>query len=192
MKVRTVAWMVASLILSLTVGAALASGGGEGASPWNWWTIGWRIINTIALLVLLGYFLKKPLSNYFRERTAQIEKDLAEAREQRERAEQTIKEYEAKMAGMEQELEKMRADLAKSAGAESEKVVANAERMAQGIVESARLAADQEVRKAKTALQNEAVELAIKTAEAIVAEKITGDDQKRIVEDYLAKVEGMK
>jgi F-type H+-transporting ATPase subunit b len=192
MKVRTVVLMVAGFILSLGVGAALASGGGEGPSPWNSWTIGWRIINTIALLVLLGYFLKGPLSTFFKERTSQIERDLAEAREEREKAERTIKEYEAKMAGMEEELEKMRAALAKSAATESETVVANAERMAKGIVESARIAAEQEVRKAKTALRNEAVALAVKTAEAIVSEKITADDHKRIVEDYLAKVEGMK
>ena len=181
--------MVLPMVLMAT-GIACASGGGE--SPWTPFMLAWRVVNTIALLALLIYFLKKPLVNFFSERTGQISRDLDEARDQREKAEALIADYKAKIAGMEQELEKMRAELKKSAEAESEKVQANAERMAVAIKESARVAADQEVRKARAALKNEAVEMAVKMAEALIQEKIDADDRKRIVEDYLVKVGGMK
>ena len=72
------------------------------------------------------------------------------------------------------------------------KVMADAERMAEGMIEAARVAAEQEVRKAKSTLKNESVELAMGLAEALIREKIDADDHKRIVQDYLAKVEGMK
>jgi F-type H+-transporting ATPase subunit b len=96
------------------------------------------------------------------------------------------------MAGMEQEIERLKAELKKSAAAESEKVVANADRMASAMVESAKLAAEQEVRKAKAELQAESVDLAVEMAEALIREKIGDDDQKKIVEEYLSKVGGMK
>jgi F-type H+-transporting ATPase subunit b len=170
---------------------ALAATEGD-SSPWTTSKLIWRVINTIALLAVLVWALKKPLANFFSERKSKIEEDLAEARRQKEQAEQLIKEYESKIAGMEQELAKMRAELQKAGEAESQRVVANAERMALAMKESAQVTAEQEVRKARATLKNEAVTLAVELAESLIREKINEDDRKRIVEDYLAKVGGMK
>ena len=93
---------------------------------------------------------------------------------------------------MEQELAKMREELQKAGQIESEKVVANAERMASAMVEAAQVTAEQEVRKARVTLKNEAVTLAVELAESLIREKINEDDRKRIVEEYLVKVGGMK
>ncbi len=171
---------------------AFAAAAEGGSSPWSTWMLSWRVINTIALIAVLVYFLKKPLVTFFSERTAQIQKDLDDAKEQRQKAEQLIAEYQHKLAGMEKELEKMRAELRKTADAESAKVVANADKVAAAMIEAAKLTAEQEVRKAKIALKNEAVALAVEMAETLVQEKINEDDRKRIVEDYLVKVGGMK
>lgn len=194
MKARKLASILAAVIVCVLVGAAIsfASGGGDEPSPWTTSKLMWRVINTIALFALLTYFLKKPLVNFFTERTATIEKDLVDAKSQRDKAELLIKEYQEKIAGMEKELEKMRAELKKAAEAESVKVEANADRMAAGMIESAKIAAEQEVRKAKADLRNESVDMAVQMAEAVIREKISEDDQKRIFRDYLAKVEGMK
>lgn len=191
MKRRTITLLLLSLpIVLLLAGVASASEGGD--SPWTMSKQIWRVINTIALLALLIYFLKKPLVNFFSERKANIARDLQEAKEQRARAEALIKEYQQKIAEMEKELDKMRVELAKSAESEREKVLTNAERMAASVIEAARITADQEVRKAKTALKNEAVELAMGMAEALIRDKITDEDRQRITEDYLVKVGGMK
>ncbi|MGB9616975.1 MAG: hypothetical protein ACPL7J_06590 [Desulfomonilaceae bacterium] len=180
------------LLAGVIAPAAYAAGHGEGASQWDAWMLLWRVINTVALIILLVYVLKKPLKTFFSERRTRIARELDEAREQRNRAERTIQEYKVKLAGMEAELQKMRAELRKSAETEKEKVLANAERMANAMVESAKVAAEQELRNAKIALKNEAVELAVQLAEALIRERINEDDRKRIVEDYLVKVGGMK
>lgn len=191
MKARVILSILLVVPMVLAAGTAFASSEG-GTSPWNTWMLMWRVVNTVALVALLVYFLKKPLVSFFAERRIQIEKDLADAREQRERAERIIAEYKEKIAGMERELEKMRADLEKAAEAESRKVTGNAERMASAMVEAARMAAEQEVRKAKVILKNEAVDMAVKLAETLIREKITDSDRKKIMEDYLDKVGGMK
>lgn len=181
------------LLLLLFAGTAFASAeGAEGGGSWSPWMLLWRVINTAALIGLLVYFLKKPMVNFFSERHAQIQKDLEDAKEQRERAERTIAEYEKKIGEMGRELDKMRDELRKAAAIESEKVVSNADRMAASMVESAQVAAEQEVRKAKMILKNEAVGLAVELAESLIREKINKDDRKRIVEEYLVKVGGMK
>lgn len=184
--------VVVAVLATVLAPDVYASGAGEGASPWDSWMLSWRVINTLALIILLVYLLKKPLQNFFSDRRTRIARELEDAREQRNRAEQTIQEYKVKLASMEAELEKMRAELRKSAETEKEKVLANAERMANAMVESAKVAAEQELRNAKMALKNEAVELAVQLAEALIRERINEDDRKRIVEDYLVKVGGMK
>jgi F-type H+-transporting ATPase subunit b len=191
MKSRYIVSILAMLLLALFVPSAQASSA-EGGSPWDAWMLLWRVINTVALIALLGYFLKKPLVTFFTERKASIVRDLEQAKEQRDVAERIIEEYKEKMAGMEKELERMRAELKKSADAETEKVVAGAERMALAMVEAAKVSAEQELRKAKIALKNEAVEMAVQLAETLIREKINEQDRKRIAEDYLVKVGGMK
>jgi F-type H+-transporting ATPase subunit b len=193
MKVFRITAIVMALLGVICVSAAIAAGGGHAEeSPWTTTKLIWRVINSVALVALLVYFLKQPLVSFFSERTAQISKDIDGAREQRENAEKLIAEYEQKIAGMEKELDRMRAELASLAEAESVKVVSNAEQMAAKMVASAKVTAEQEVRKARIALKNEAVELAVQLAEAMIREKITEDDRRMIVEDYLAKVGGMK
>ena len=195
-RLTWIALLLVATILSFSIGIAFAATEGHGEdSTWNYGVTGkmtWRIINSLVLLVVMWYLLKKPTATFFRERKAQIAKDLEDAKLQRERAERTLKEYEAKMAGMEKEIERLKAEIKKSADVESEKVLANADRMAAAMVESARLAAEQEVRKAKAELQAESVDLAVEMAEAVISEKIRDDDQKKIVEEYLSKVGGMK
>lgn len=193
MKAYKKALVLFLLLLVLSAGTAFASAeGSEGGGSWSPWMLLWRVINTAALIGVLVYFLKKPMANFFSERRSQIQKDLEDAKEQRDRAERTIAEYEKKIGEMGRELDKMRDELRKAAGVESEKVVSNADRMAATMVESAKLAADQEVRKAKMILKNEAVGVAVELAESLIREKINEDDRKRIVEEYLVKVGGMK
>lgn len=55
----------------------------EAESPWNAWMLFWRVVNTVALIGLLIYFVRKPLSSFFSERKTQISRDLEEAQEQR-------------------------------------------------------------------------------------------------------------
>ncbi|MFH0960778.1 MAG: ATP synthase F0 subunit B [Pseudomonadota bacterium] len=169
---------------------ASAAGGEE--SIWDSWLLTWKVVNTIVLIALLVYFVKKPLVDFFSERKDQILKDLADALEQREEALRLLADYKEKIAGMEKELERMRVELRKSAEGDSEKIMANAERMSSSMIESAKITAEQEVRKARETLKNEAVELAVQMAETMIREKISEQDRKRIVEDYLVKVGGMK
>lgn len=192
MKSRHIAPILSLLVVSVLVVPYAQASSAEGASPWDSWLLLWRVINTIALVALLGYFLKKPLVSFFAERKTSIARDLEQAKELRDAAERIIEEYKEKMAGMEKELERMRAELKKSADAETEKVVAGAERMAQAMVEAARVSAEQELRKAKISLKNEAVEMAVQLAETLIREKINEQDRKRLTEDYLVKVGGMK
>jgi F-type H+-transporting ATPase subunit b len=193
MRMRAVAVLLVLVLGLLMAGAAFgAEAHGEAAETWTTKMILFRVVNTLILFAILVYFLKTPLATYFSERSEKIRREIDEVKEQRNQAEIKLKEYEEKIAGMEQELEKMKENLRQAAQADGAKVMESAEEMAAKIKESARLTAEQELRKAKTMLQNEAVEMAMEVAEALITDKITDQDRKAIVEDYLGKVGGMK
>ncbi len=193
MRSKIVAVFMVVLMVILCVGVAFAAEGhGDEATKWTPKMIMFRIINTLILFAILAYFLKSPLVNFFSERKEKIRRELEDVKEQRNQAEQKLKEYEEKLAGMEKELEKMKESLRQAAEADSSKVMETAEMMAAKIKETAQLTAEQELRKAKTMLQNEAVEMAIEVAESLITDKITDADRKAIVDDYLGKVGGMK
>jgi F-type H+-transporting ATPase subunit b len=192
MKATKVGLILFYLCVALLPEIASAAGAGAEEETWTALRLFARVVNTVALVGLLVYFVRKPLASFFSERKAQISKDLEEAKEQREKAEALLTEYKQKLAGMEKELEKLRAELRKSADAESAKIMANAEKMSVSMVEAAKLAAEQEVRKARATLKNEAVAMAVQMAESLIREKINDADRKKIVEDYLVKVGGIK
>jgi F-type H+-transporting ATPase subunit b len=191
MKLRNIA--VGAVLLAMLAAPLVYASGGEGPSPWDdpMKHVG-RVLNFIILMAVLIHFLKKPMMSFFSERSTQIQKDLDEATEQRDKAQAALEEYKTKLAGMEQELVKMRVELQKAGELESQKITVNADRMANAMVEAAKLAAEQEVRKARELLKTEAVELAVEMAESLIRDRIDEGDRKRIVEDYLVKVGGMK
>jgi F-type H+-transporting ATPase subunit b len=190
-KLALLTGIFVALNVAVTAWAA-SEGHGDAPSIWTTTLLVARVVNAILLIAALVYFVKKPLTSFFSDRKLQIQAELEDAKRKSEEAERLIKEYESKMISMGDELNRMRDELKKSAETESEKVVANADRMAVSMIEAAKLAAEQEVRKAKAALRAEAVDLAVQMAEALIREQIDSEDQKRIVEDYLAKVGGMK
>ena len=191
MNKLALSFFVAAPVTLLTASLAMAASDG-GGSTWTPWLLMWRVINTLALIGLLIYFVKKPLVSFFEERKSAIVRELEEAKLKRDEAISLIEDYKTKMAGMEQELAKMSAELKKAAESDSQKLVVAAEHLSAAMVESAKMTAEQEVRKARILLKNEAVELAMTMAEALIKEKINDHDRKRIVEDYLVKVGGMK
>lgn len=192
MKNRLQVLFYFAVIPLILLSATSAMAASDGGSSWTPWLLMWRVINTVALVALLVYFVKKPLVNFFQERKSSIARELEEAKEKRDEAIRLIEEYKTKMAGMEQELAKMSGELKKSAESDSQKLVVNAEKIASAMIESAKVTAEQEVRKARILLKNEAVGLAMTMAEALIKQKINDQDRKRIVEDYLVKVGGMK
>ncbi|WP_035587717.1 F0F1 ATP synthase subunit B family protein [Hippea jasoniae] len=69
--------------------------------------MGWRMINFAIFVVVLWYFLRKPIVNYFKGRRESIVNELKEAESLKEEAEKLLKEAEEKINSLEEELKKI-------------------------------------------------------------------------------------
>lgn len=156
------------------------SGGHERLFDW---------INFILLVVVLVYFLRKPLAHFFAGRASALERDLEEGRKALEAARAQLAEAEEKMrrlsediaaykaaAAREQELERER--LRRAAEDEAERVLASARAM----IESATQAARQEL---KSAAATEAVAL----AEKMIRERLDDAARSRLLNRFLSGIE---
>jgi len=176
-------------------GMAAEGHGGHGAAehhpmitPEKLKDLFWRTMNFLALVVILVKFLGKPISQGLTSRREQIKAELEELQAKRDEAERSYKEFEARLAGMEEEIEKIVEKAIAQAEIDKEKILADAERAAEDIKRQAEAAVQAELVNAKRKLKDEVAEQAAAMAEELIVKNLTPADQVAITEQYLEKV----
>ena len=180
--------VLSSLYVIIVAGGISASSGAEGheTSIMDWI---WRVLNFAILVAVLVLFLGKPMKSYFKQRTELIEKSIKEASEAKGLAEKALREVEERLMLKDQEIEKIIEASRKSGEAEKDTLIQDGERMSQKIKDQARVNIEQELKDARSQLKAEAALLAIELAEKKIKEKLSHDDQLKILEESLKKIE---
>ena len=182
---------VAMLGLAATV---YASGGGGHDGPIvsaaKWKDFGWRVMNFIALLIILNKFLKKPLVDGLKGRQQGIREEFEELETKRAEAEAQYQEYAGRLSGLDAELEKMVQTAIANGEVEKEKIIAQANEAASQIKRQAEMAVVSAVAQAKKELKDEVAEQAAVMAEEIIKKNLNTDDQKNLVSAFMAKAGG--
>ena len=148
----------------------------------------WRTVNFLALVVLLVKFLAKPIGAGLSGRQQQIKEELDDLSVRRDEAEESYREFEAKLAGMEKEMELVVQKAIAQALNEKERILADAERAAEDIKRQAEAAVQAELEDAKRLLRAEIAEQAAAMAEELIVRNLTPADQIAITEQYLERV----
>ena len=171
-------------LLLFPMSAALAASG-KGWVETDWF----RVLNFAVLVVALFFILRKPVSTALGSRIDGIKKQLADLEAQKEDAEKKLAEYSDKLSELEKEAEHIVADYIKQGNEAKARILKEAEASAEKLQAQARRNIEHEFDQAKTQLQAEVLEKSLAKAEEIIKEKISADDQNRLVDEYLEKVE---
>jgi F-type H+-transporting ATPase subunit b len=190
---KRIAALVGFFIINVVVVSfVFASGGGEEAAEHTplWKEYMWKIFNFVLLIVVLFKFAKKPLANFLQKRTELIEKTLNEAKEAKEAALKALHEVEGRLKTKDAEIEAILAAAKKSGEQERDRIIAESSRLKDKILEQAKTNIDFELKHAKEVIKAEAVELAMELAEKKLKDKLTKDEQERLLDDSLVKIGG--
>lgn len=184
---------VFSMAMMVWCGTVLGSSGGaehaEGAAPKKWVsTDTYRVINFSILAVGLFLLLRKPVAQALRSRIAGIQEQLSELEAKKEEAEKDLATFKDKLALLEKEAEKIVEEYIKQGNDARQRILKEAESIAEKLEEKARKNIEHEFKQAKLQLQAEIIEQALAKAEKKIVEKITSEDQNRLVDEYLEKV----
>ena len=181
-------WLASVLLFP---GIALAAEGGHEPGIINLnVTILIQAINFLILVFLLAKFLFKPLSKFLTDRSESIAKSLAEAKAAREAAAADQEEHKAQLRQVQREMATIREQVQREAEAERQRLIQASRDEARQLVASAKAEIEAETRRAKTALREEAVGLALTVAERLLGRSLTGEDQRRLAEQYVRELGG--
>lgn len=151
-----------------------------------------QIISFLVLLFLMRAFVWKKFLKLLDDRKARIISERKETDDARLEVTKVMSEYERRIGAIEV-----------TAKARIEEAVAEGDRIAKEIIDKARLEAEKagiesremieaELKKAREDLKKEIVDITIAIAEKVIMERLTEADDRRLVEDFLNKVDAPK
>ena len=178
-----VALTLAVLALVPAEAFAAAEGEHEGILP----TIA-KLFNFAVLVGVLVYFLRAPIAEYLRTRSAQIREALVTAAETRKAATAQLEEIQRQLASLPAELEALKKRGAEDTAAEEARIAETAKAERARLLEQTRREIDMRLRVARRELTEHAAQLAVRVAEDRIRRSITADDQVRLLDRYTAQI----
>lgn len=180
--------LVAALCLVVSIGTVWAASGEGSLSPAKLKDLLWRVINFVALMIILVKFGAKPIASGLSSRQQKVRDELEELEAKKAEAEKSYREFESKLATVEKDIDSVVEKAVAQAEIEKTRIIEKAEATADDIKRQAELAIQNEIMEARRTLKNEVAEQASVMAEELIVKNLKPEDQVKIVEDYLDKV----
>lgn len=175
------------LLTSLPFSTAMAAQEGE-SEFMTYWTMGWRVINFLILLVLIVKLAKNPLKQFLEDRNTDIGKDLHEAETIKQKAESEFDEITQKINELDTQVSHITQIIEDQGVNQKERIIANAKKTSDRLLREAEEYSKFELLKAQQRLNNELADMAIDMAMKKIQEKITADDQEKLTTDYIKNI----
>ena len=160
--------------------------GGESLLDWVF-----KFVNFAVLVGILIKFAGKPLKDYLRNRHDTIKAKIDEANKTVQEAEALKAQYERKLSQLDEEVEAFKKAVIEEAEKEKQKIMNEANEFASRIREQARIAYEQELKDAMSAIKEEIARLTMERAEKLIAERLTKEDHNRMVGDFIEKLRSL-
>jgi F-type H+-transporting ATPase subunit b len=149
-----------------------------------------RLVNFAIIASVVVYFTRKPIRDFFKGRTAEIEKAMQDSKETRERAVAALAEMERQVKDLDAEMGRLIADAQARGEKDKQALSAEGKKVVQDVSAQVKQGIEIELQKAKSALATEAALLSLELAEGSIKSKISSQDHERIVKEYITKVGG--
>jgi F-type H+-transporting ATPase subunit b len=148
-----------------------------------------QVVTFLVGLAILWRIAYKPIAGIFKQRADKISGDLDAAEKARQDVERLKSDYEAQMARLADETQKMMNKAVKDAQSIRDEIVNGANDQSQAIVARAAEQIEFEKEKAVRELRRQVLELSLLVAEKAVGETINKDLQRRLVDQFFSQVE---
>jgi F-type H+-transporting ATPase subunit b len=144
-------------------------------------------LNFVILLVILSVFAFRPLQRMLAERRARIEEGLRDAEQARRDRESAEAERVAALQEARREANEILARAQKVAQDSRDADIAATKAELERLRERAAAEIESEKQRAITELRNEVADLALNAAGKVVGETLTGERERRLVEEFLSE-----
>jgi F-type H+-transporting ATPase subunit b len=171
-----------------------AEGAAEHGSGWMepiWGVpmIAWQIANILLVAGLFVYLLRRPAPKFFEGRAKEIQDLLEKAVREKEEATARLKEVEAKMGHLQDEVASIESAALQQAEGDRHRVQAEAEQARERIRKETKDEIERRLVEARRELKRYAADAAVAAAREVLARDITGEDEGRLRARFLVGVE---
>jgi F-type H+-transporting ATPase subunit b len=173
-------------IIGLSAGPALAEG--EGYRPEQWRDFLYRVLNFAVFFGILFFLLRKPVAEFFRNRRDGIARNLEYLETQAKNLEEQNAVLRRQLSELTSEKESILAQYERDGSRERDRIIAEAQKTAEQIIQKTEAAMAQELVMARRNLAAETGALAGSLAEELVKKNIRPDDQSRLVHEFMEQV----
>lgn len=179
--------MIVIAVLMFSGVAWSSSGGGHEAKGWVA-TDTYKVMNFTVLMVALFFLLRKPVAQALNARIKGIKEQIDDLEAKKKEADKKLAEYNEKLSLLDKEAENIIAEYVKQGKEAKARILEQAELEAKKLEYQAGRNIENELKLAKSKLQEEIFEKALIKAEEIIKSRITGEDQDKLIDEYLEKV----
>jgi len=154
----------------------------------DWIYLFYHSLGLSLLIGVLVYYTREPLKNFLLDRSDGIRRQIEGAETALAVARAEADELRAQLARASDESETFVREAADQAEAERTLAMERARQAAERIIREARRAADQEIARARRELQDEAARLATTIAAELLRERMTPEDDRRLISEFVEQV----
>ena len=148
-----------------------------------------QAVGFLILLGLLKLFFWKPVLSLLDQRKEKIASEFTHIEDVKAELAALKAEYETRLTSIEDIARQKIKEAVEEGKRITDELKNKAEEQARQIIESGRENIRQELLKTKQELKSHIVDLALRATESIILEKLTADHDKKLVEDFLDKID---
>ncbi len=146
-----------------------------------------KSVNFVVLFGALVYFLYKPLQSYLEKRSLEVKEAMKDAEESRKESEKRFDEARARLAGLEEEIEKIKKEAEVAGLREKEKISRLAQEEAERIKHLAQQEIELELKAGTQELKEYTAALATNLAQERIKKKLTEEDHSLLIDKSIKK-----
>lgn len=154
------------------------------------WNIVWTIVNILVLFLLLKHFLFEPITEMMESRTAEIENNLKDAEDQKQKASELTAQYEEKLQGAHAEAAQIVSEARQRGQREYDAILKTAGQDAQKEQERARADMEREREEMLRGVQENVTELVLLTASKLSQKELDEESDRKLVDSFLSEAGG--
>jgi F-type H+-transporting ATPase subunit b len=151
----------------------------------NLWTALFTLLNTLTVIYVGTKFLFKPVMDIIAQRQTEIDEMYAEADQAKTNAAAMEAEYKQKLSAAQDTSERMVKEAVARGQNREEEIIRNANAEAAAILDKAAADIAQEKKKAINDAKNEISDLALAIAGKVVGRSLDGQDQAKLVDEFI-------
>jgi len=148
----------------------------------------WTVISFLFFLLLLWKLAWGPILQALDRREKRIDDAIASAEKAREDGEQILARQKEELAKARDEARAIVNEATSDAGKRGEEIVLQARQESEKLLERARREIKSEEVQAVSRVRQEAVDIALDAAGRLLGRTISGDDHRRMVENFIAEM----